>query len=482
MDMIATNLVALAVLKATLGGILEDNGKPVPTYFPDYVTAIQSAGNFQNRYVVTTIEGQVTKDKTTNKKMHGGWLYSNRFYLPDATSIPTECFLNRGDLVEVVAPNVTSIGNSAFEGCTMLKTVKFSDNITYIGSDAFKGCVSLKSEINAPGVSMVKDGAFRGCHMLKKITLSNQLHYIGNNAFQNCWLCDFSHLDFTYVTNIGYKAFYNTSISQTPVSPEVTGISRRNVKDYAFYGSALADPFFATNTVAGISSFARTKLRSVEFADCWDRAFSASSITNFMGVANRGICMNCKDLVTVTFGSSSVEADAFRGCSSLKTLLNTGDVEDSIGEGAFAGCISLSNITFENLGVCYEGCFSACTNLEALLLPSVTQFHAVFIPKYYADSEDEDEMLAKREAARKDGGVVNFAKLTKLTTLSLPSVQQIGAFAFGISETEQLTNIMDLYLPHLTTAQIKAMDTYPYWFLHPSCIIHASDGNFTYGN
>ena len=59
-------------------------------------------------------------------------------------SIGDNAFKNQTDLVEVVIPNtVTSIGASAFEGCTALGTldhpVVVPASVTSVGVDAFKG-------------------------------------------------------------------------------------------------------------------------------------------------------------------------------------------------------------------------------------------------------------------------------------------------------------------------------------------------------
>ncbi len=62
-----------------------------------------------------------------------------------STDIPDKgfCYWNTLQKV-VVAPNVKSIGDYAFKGCTALKEIKILGNNTLIGHSAFSGCSSLE--------------------------------------------------------------------------------------------------------------------------------------------------------------------------------------------------------------------------------------------------------------------------------------------------------------------------------------------------
>lgn len=81
---------------------------------------------------------------------------------------------------------VTSIGNSALEKYTKLKSVKIGNNITSIGVNAFKKCTSLKSITIPSKVKKIGAYAFSGCKKLRNITVkTNKLKAkcIGKNAF-----------------------------------------------------------------------------------------------------------------------------------------------------------------------------------------------------------------------------------------------------------------------------------------------------------
>ena len=93
-----------------------------------------------------------------------------------------------------IAKTITSIEDSAFEGCTSLQTVAFnaSSTCTNIGNNAFKGCTSLtnikdgstNNQIPA-SVTTIGQSAFANCTSLQSIMLKNA-KTIGIEAFNNC--------------------------------------------------------------------------------------------------------------------------------------------------------------------------------------------------------------------------------------------------------------------------------------------------------
>ena len=75
-----------------------------------------------------------------------------------------------GDRTSITIPNsVTSIGDSAFRGCSSLTNITIPSGVTSIGDFAFSGCSSLTSVTIPSGVTSIGWGAFYDCSSLKTI-------------------------------------------------------------------------------------------------------------------------------------------------------------------------------------------------------------------------------------------------------------------------------------------------------------------------
>jgi len=136
------------------------------------------------------------------------------------TSIGSSAFSGCSGLTSVTIPNsVTSIGFSAFYGCSGLTSVTIPNSVTSIGSSAFSGCsgltlievdngndkydsrdncsaiietetnkliVGCKSTVIPNSVTSIGSSAFSGCSGLTSVTIPNSVTSIGNYAFYYC--------------------------------------------------------------------------------------------------------------------------------------------------------------------------------------------------------------------------------------------------------------------------------------------------------
>lgn len=109
--------------------------------------------------------------------------------IPSASSIRANFFENKSKLVNVIMPNVTSIGNDAFSGCASLALTSLPNGITSINQGTFYQCQKLALTSLPSGVTNIGGHAFTNC---------NKIPYL-----------DFS--EFTQIPTVTSISFYGTT-------------------------------------------------------------------------------------------------------------------------------------------------------------------------------------------------------------------------------------------------------------------------------
>ena len=108
--------------------------------------------------------------------------------IPDGvTSIGVSAFYGCSGLTSIEIPDsVTNISDFAFNGCSGLTSIKIPDGVTSIYSNTFGDCSSLTSITIPDSVTSIDSNAFRGCSSLTSITIPKDVAYIGNYVFLDC--------------------------------------------------------------------------------------------------------------------------------------------------------------------------------------------------------------------------------------------------------------------------------------------------------
>ena len=242
------------------------------------------------------------------------------------TELPVQAFYNSKNVENLILPNtLTTIGEEMFYQ-SRLKTVEIPASVETIGSYAFKGCSSLTTVTFEKGSQLktigeeYDGGAFSGCSALTSIEIPASVETIESYAFYGCSsLTTVTFEEGSQLKTIGGSAFESLRIThiEIPASVETIGSS-------AFKGCSA--------------------LTSIEIP---------ASVETIGSSAFKG----CSSLTTVTFeegsqlktigGGYSYEGyhGAFSDCP-ITSIEIPASVE-TIGSAAFAGCSSLTTVTFE---------------------------------------------------------------------------------------------------------------------------------------
>ena len=144
------------------------------------------------------------------------------------TSIGYSAFYGCTSLRTVTLPgSIKIIGNSAFDNCFSLETVNIPEGATSIGESAFACCFSLET-VNIPdNITIISNWAFYSCTSLKTVTLPEGTTIIGNSAFARCTSLTKVNIP-DNVTIIGDSAFADcSSLTTVNIPDNVTSIGQR---------------------------------------------------------------------------------------------------------------------------------------------------------------------------------------------------------------------------------------------------------------
>ena len=205
------------------------------------------------RIIVVTGEELVKYDSYDASTVVGQAIYaanveggSLTLLIPEVTSVPDNAFYGCSNLASVSFPSATSIGYDVFDYCNKLASVSFPALKT-IPSGFFLQLSSLE-EVSFPSAESIGNSAFYGCSQLASVSFPSATS-IGEEAFFSC--DKLTSASFPSAESIGNSAFYGCSQLASVSFPSATSIG-----NYSFYGcSNLASVSFPSVTSIGGHAF-----------------------------------------------------------------------------------------------------------------------------------------------------------------------------------------------------------------------------------
>jgi hypothetical protein len=247
---------------------------------------------------------------------------------------------------------VTSIGGYAFYYCTSLTSVTIPNSVTSIGSYAFCDCSSLSSVTIGTNVTRIADRAFNWCTRLTSVVIPNSVTSLGECAFAYCSslsaiTVDTHNTSYSSVAGVLFDKSQTTLIEYPGGRVGIYTIpdSVTSIGDWAFGGCSSLTNVTIPNSVTNIGDHA--------FESCGN--LTSVTIPDSVTCIGDGAFSDCYSLTNVTIGDSvtSIGDDAFYYCTSL-TNVTIGNSVTSIGDEAFLGCTSLTAITVDALNFFYS--------------------------------------------------------------------------------------------------------------------------------
>ena len=239
------------------------------------------------------------------------------------------CSALKSLVVEVDNPNYDSRDNcnaiiekssgTLIYGC---KNTTIPTSIKTIGQYAFVGCEGL-FEINIPSsVKVIGDYAFNDCLNLKNISLPSELTTIGNYAFAGCESLESFTLPKDTVT-LGEKVLYNCpSLEAIVVEEGNTKYNSNNACNAIIESDTII--YGCSNTVIPANV---TKIASYSFA--YSSMIDITIPSNVLTIEENAFINNNKlENVIILNKDITILNNAFKDCSSIKSLFYNGSVED----------------------------------------------------------------------------------------------------------------------------------------------------------
>jgi len=377
---------------------------------------ISSTGKVQRK--TTSISGEVVVPRmcngivvdlmeNLNSTDTDGWTWFSDYAAFLDCKLITNVYLPHG---------IKKIDDESFAGCIKLKSIAIPDTVTSIGTKAFYDCASLENIIIPNGISMINTYTFLSCDNLTNIIIPNSVKSIKRGAFQSCKSLTSITIPES-VTSIGTYAFSSCKSLTSIIIPE----SVINIGDSAF-----SDCTDLTNVVIGSNV---TKIGESAFSYCNglesiivlkdNKVYYSGESNCIIETVSKTLIAGCKNSVIPTDGSViNIGDSAFKGCESLTNIV----IPESIifiDQKAFSGCTNLTSVTFTVPNGWYVSTSSTATSgIDVTLTDSAQNAIYLTSANYYRDYYWFKSEVVEYDLSVVVGDTITTLKVEEGTTLA----------------------------------------------------------------
>jgi hypothetical protein len=133
----------------------------------------------------------------------------------ELTSIPGGCFFESGLTIVRLPDSVVTLGSGAFQSCEDLTTVIFGDKIEKLDSGVFYGCTAIKTVVIGKSLNNINSGCFSGA---KVLVSGNIVYYhgkpsdVGTGSGDTGWGTSYDNVE-VFCSGTASVYYYDESIT-----------------------------------------------------------------------------------------------------------------------------------------------------------------------------------------------------------------------------------------------------------------------------
>ena len=257
---------------------------------------------------------------------------------------------------------VTTIGESAFEGCTEIESVQYDGtSVVTISPSAYKNCQSLQETVLPSSLQTIGYSAFEQCSSLEKVVLPDSLQSLGASAFKNCHHLQTVNIETCNITAIYDSVFEGCSSMESVLLPaSITEIYERA---FAYCSSLKHIGWNENLSIIHPGAFMYClSLTEVVLPASVDFVFNLPFKDFELGEnyalirASETYPLPKEDCIDFLLGKAKLESDPYFPYKYFEEV-----------PGSFEGCSSLSKLSFDEHTYITPGAFRGCTALKTVI-------------------------------------------------------------------------------------------------------------------